>query len=77
MINDVRYAKQQGYKIISFTKRDDSALAGLSDIVFVVDGSKQTLVGGLPNRFFGHVILAFEELIGCYFSSFLPGKEKK
>ena len=77
VINDVRYAKQQGYKIISFTKRDDSALAGLSDIVFVVDGSKQTLVGGLPNRFFGHVILAFEELIGCYFSSFLPGKEKK
>ena len=48
-----------------------------NDIVFVVDGSKQTLVGGLPNRFFGHVILAFEELIGCYFSSFLPGKEKK
>ena len=76
VINDVRYARQQGYRIVSFTKRDDSTLAGLSDIVFVVDGSKQTLVGGLPNRFFGHVILAFEELMGCYFSDFLPKTEK-
>lgn len=75
VLNDVKYARQQGYKIISFTKRDDSTLAGLSDIVFIVDGSKQTLVGGLPNRFFGQVILAFEELMGYYFSSFLPEME--
>lgn len=76
VINDVRYARQQGYRIVSFTKRDDSTLARLSDLVFIVDGSKQTLVGGLPNRFFGHVILAFEELMGGYFSSYLPGTEK-
>jgi DNA-binding MurR/RpiR family transcriptional regulator len=75
VINDVRYARQQGYEIISFTRRDDSTLARLSDIVFIVDGSKQTLVGGLPNRFFGHVILAFEELMGYYFTSFLPTAE--
>ena len=37
------------------------------DIVFVIDGSKQTLVGSLPNPFFGHVILAFEDLIAIYF----------
>ena len=47
-------------KIMAFTKRGDSALARLADIVFVIDGSKQTLVGSLPNPFFGHVILAFE-----------------
>ena len=39
----------------------------MSDIVFVVDGSRQTLAGSLPNSFFGHVILAFEELVAFYF----------
>ena len=34
----------------------------------MVDGATQTLVGGVPNLFFGHVILAFEELMGLYFS---------
>ena len=33
----------------------------------MVDGSKQTLAGSLPNPFFGHVILAFEELVAYYF----------
>ena len=67
VINDVRHARQNGYKIISFTKRDDATLSRLSDVAFVVDSSKQTLIGGLPNPFFGHVILAFEELMGVYF----------
>ena len=70
VLNDVRHARQHGHKIMTFTKRGDSALAGLSDIVFVIDGSKQTLVGSLPNPFFGHVILAFEDLIAIYFERF-------
>lgn len=67
VVNDVRHARQNGYKIVLFTKRDDSTLARLSDITFVLDSAKQTLVGGIPNLFFGHVILAFEELIALYF----------
>lgn len=67
LINDVRTAKQNGFKVISFTKRIDSTLASLSDLTLIVDGAKQTLVGGIPNPFFGHVILAFEELMGFYF----------
>ena len=67
VLNDVKTAKQHGFKIICFTKRADSTLASLSDLVLVVDGAKQTLVGGVPNLFFGHVILAFEELMGLYF----------
>ena len=67
VLNDVRHAQQHGHKIMAFTKRGDSALARLADIVFVIDGSKQTLVGSLPNPFFGHVILAFEDLIAIYF----------
>lgn len=67
VINDVRHARQNGYKIVCFTKRDDATLSRLSDIAFLVDSSKQTLVGGIPNPFFGHVILAFEELMGAYF----------
>ena len=67
VLNDVRHAKQNGHRIVTFTKRGDSALAQMSDIVFVVDGSKQTLAGSLPNTFFGHVILAFEELVAFYF----------
>lgn len=67
VVNDVRQARQNGYQVVSFTRRGDSTLAGLSDLVFVVDEVKQTLVGGIPNPFFGHVILAFEELMGTYF----------
>ena len=67
VLNDVRHARQNGHKIVTFTKRSDSTLAQMSDIVFVVDGSKQTLAGSLPNTFFGHVILAFEELVAFYF----------
>ena len=67
VLNDVRHAKQHGHRIVSFTKRGDSSLARLSDLVFVLDGSKQTLAGSLPNTFFGHVILLFEELVAQYF----------
>ena len=68
VLNDVRHAKQHGQKIISFTRRSDSTLAQLSDLVFVVDGAKQTLAGSLPNPFFGHIILIFEELMARFFS---------
>ena len=66
VINDVKRARQQGFKVVSFTRREDSTLARLSDVYFIVDGTKQTLVGGIPNPFFGKVILAFEELMGAY-----------
>ena len=68
VLNDVRHARQNNHRIVTFTKRGDSALAQMSDIVFVVDGSRQTLAGSLPNTFFAHVILAFEELVALYFS---------
>lgn len=67
VINDVQSARQNGFQVVSFTKRDNSTLAQLSDLTFIVDEAKQTLIGGLPNPFFGRVILAFEELMGCYF----------
>ena len=67
VLNDVRHARQHGQKIISFTRRSDSTLAQLSDLVFVLDGTKQTLAGSLPNPFFGHVILVFEDLMARYF----------
>ena len=68
VLNDVHQARQTGHKIVTFTTRSDSTLAQMSDIVFVVDGSRQTLAGSLPNTFFGHVILAFEELVAFYFN---------
>ena len=67
VLNDVRHAKQHGHKIVAFTRRGDSKLAQLSDLVFVLDGTKQTLAGSLPNPFFGHVILVFEDLMARYF----------
>ena len=67
VLNDVRHARQNGHRIVTISKRSDSTLAQMSDIVFVVDGSRQTLAGSLPNTFFGHVILAFEELVAVYF----------
>ena len=44
-----------------------ATLAQLSDLVFVIDGAKQTLAGSLPNPFFGYVILTFENLMARYF----------
>ena len=67
VLNDVRHARQCGYRIVTFTKRSDSTLAQLSDLVFVIDSAKQTLVGNLPNLFFGHVIQVFEELMALFF----------
>ena len=67
VLNDVRRAKQNGFKIISFTKMEHSTLASLSDITFVVDSSRQALLSPVPNPFFGKVILATEELLGIYF----------
>lgn len=67
LINDVKTARQHGFKIVSFTRRGSSTLADISDLTFVIDEEKQSLVGDLPNHFFGHVILTFEELMGCYF----------
>lgn len=76
VINDVKSARQNDYKVVSFTKRENSTLAELSDITFIVDGAKQTLIGGIPNPFFGRVILAFEELISSYFR-YVSDPEKK
>lgn len=67
VLNDVRRAKQNGFQIISFTKMENSTLAGLSDITFVVDSARQALISPVPNPFFGKVILAMEELLGIYF----------
>lgn len=67
LISDVKTARQHGFKIVSFTRRPSSTLADISDLTFVIDEEKQSLVGDLPNLFFGHVILTFEELMGCYF----------
>ena len=72
VLNDVRHTKQNGHRIVTFTRRSDSTLAQMSDIVFVVDGSRQTLAGSLPNTFFGRVILAFEELVAFYFEGNRP-----
>ena len=76
VLNDVRAAKQRGFQILSFTKREDSTLSRLSDLAFVVDGARQTLMGGIPNHFFGQVILVFEELMGVYFQSLTAAPEE-
>ncbi len=74
VINDVKNARQNGFKVISFTKREESTLAQLSDITFIIDGTKQMLVSAIPNPFFGRSILAFEELMARYFAC-LPKRE--
>lgn len=76
VLNDVRAAKQRGFQILSFTKREDSTLSRLSDLAFVVGGARQTLMGGIPNHFFGQVILVFEELMGVYFQSLTAAPEE-
>ena len=66
VLNDVTRARQQGFKIVSFTRCDGSTLARLSDVHFIINEAKQAFLGNLPNTFFGKVIIAFEELLGEY-----------
>ncbi len=67
VIKNVELARKKGFQVISFSRRPYSTLCNLSDLSFIIDASKQTLIGGVPNPFFGKVILAFEELMGEYF----------
>ncbi|MEA5050567.1 MAG: MurR/RpiR family transcriptional regulator [Oscillospiraceae bacterium] len=69
VLDNVRRAKQQGFRVISFTRVPDSALASLSDALFVIDPVRQVLVAQMPNVFFGKVILLFEQML----SDFLLG----
>ena len=66
VLSDVNCAVQRGFKVISFTRKINSTLAKLSDICFLVDESKQTLISNIPNQFFGKVILVFEELLSMH-----------
>ena len=67
VLNDVRHAKQHGHKIVTFTRRGDSTLAQLSDLVFVLDGTQSRRSPAACRILFGHVILVFEDLMARYF----------
>lgn len=67
VLNDVRHARQNGHKIVTFTKRSDSTLAQMSVLCSWWTVPSRRWAGSLPNTFFGHVILAFEELVAFYF----------
>lgn len=67
VINDIKRARQHGFRVACFTRTPASTLAALSDVTFLVDKSDQVLLSPVPNPFFGKVILAFEELLGLYF----------
>ncbi len=67
VLNSVRRARQNGFKVVSFTKIGTSTLAQSSDVTFLVDSDHQALISAVPNPFFGKVILIMEELLGLYF----------
>lgn len=67
VLNDVRRARQNDFRVVSFTKMRKSTLAGMSDLTFIIDGTREALISTQPNSFFGKVILAFDEMLGIYF----------
>lgn len=67
VLDNVRQAREKGFTVASFSRRPESTLASLSDLLFVINPVKQTLISEIPNSFFGKVVLAFEELLGAYF----------
>lgn len=67
VLSNVQRAKQNGFRVVSFTKMENSTLAQLSDLTFVVDSATQSLTSAVPNPFFGKVILAMEEMLGRFF----------
>ncbi len=73
VVQDVERAKQNGFEVALFTKKTSSTIADIAEHVFVVDGTKQTLISTVPNEFFGKVILAFEQVMGIYFEKMAEG----
>lgn len=67
VLNDVVRARQSDFRVVSFTRMRNSTLAGMSDITFVVNGTREALISTVPNSFFGKVILAFDEMLGAFF----------
>jgi DNA-binding MurR/RpiR family transcriptional regulator len=67
VLNDVVRARQNDFRVVSFTKMRNSTLAGMSDLTFIIDGTREALISTQPNSFFGKVILAFDEMLGIYF----------
>ena len=51
VLNDARRARQNAFRVVSFTKRESSTLAGLSDLTFVMDGARESLTATVPNAF--------------------------
>jgi len=66
IIDNVKDARQLNYSIILFTRTDKSHLADMADVTIVVEPETQSLVGKIPNLFFGKAILAFEKLVASY-----------
>lgn len=66
VLTNVRRAKEEGFRVISFTRVADSSLAKMSDALFLVDPVSQVLAGQMPNPFFGKVILLFEQLLSDF-----------
>lgn len=67
VLNDVTRARQSDFRVVSFTRMRNSTLASMSDLTFVVNGTREALIPTVPNSFFGKVILAFDEMLGLYF----------
>lgn len=67
VIENVARGKQSGFKTVAFTKVGSSTLAKQADVTFIIDGSDQSLTAGVPNPFFGKVILALEEMLGILY----------
>lgn len=67
VLGNIRRAKQNGFRVIAFTKMAKSSLAEEADLTFVVDSARQALISAVPNPFFGKVIIAMEELLGLFF----------
>lgn len=68
VLTDVNLARRRDFQVVSFTRRLDSSLAERSDLTFVINPARQTLITEVPNSFFGKVILVFEELMGLLFA---------
>ena len=67
VLNDVRRARQNGFKVVAFTKMERSTLAQLADLCRVLDSARQPLIAAVPNPFFGKIILTVEEIMARYF----------
>jgi DNA-binding MurR/RpiR family transcriptional regulator len=75
IIEKVKVAAENGFKVIALTANPDSPLAKLADSTIVVDGNRSDKENYQPNLFTANLIILFELVLSEYCKKYLRSEK--